>query len=833
MKKIISSILLICIMMAVFRGTAAEAADKRLYMPLWSKDDPVVYKTVYRTGDDVLISGTDISDCTGYDYFVEGSTAMFTRGAKSVVIDLKSRSVQTFKNVSKFKISEIKKNNDEYYYPLSELLPWLNAYCTVKDGTLMVGVDAASIWDYMDDFNPKDFYFDFFAECADADVDPKWIKAGSYVKSKGLDVIFDFIPVYWGVSYGEYKDYYDLFDDMFIDKNSSVYALKELSDGSEKLNTVFDLIRELGEYDELPDEIQIFGAGVKAASNISDVLDFIVYFDTFKNDNEDKMQIIDSMILNRGSINYSDAAMMAAMDIQDTYTEKWKGFEIKFRQFLLEDAAKSISLKQPLEQGIKIVSDVIGLLETSADQDLNRISKYSALQGYGHNVFLQNKDMANIWSIRNMRSHILLYIYCAEQNYKAMQGYFKDIGNIEKADSYNEIIEECRQWYGRFLSTSNAEMNDSINWGIVKEDTDPMKSIKGVLKQEYTKKIKELIPRISFISDLDTIVKIDEAQFCLMDYARAVWGLMLEEPEEYQPTVYLGDTDEDGVQELLIPQIGFCVGRISAGENGLDIRFDGHGGAAGSVYLRYNRKKDAYAIVYNYATAGYVEDRWKSIRGLSWEGDTLISAGYAEFSDVYDEPSYEEKYYVNSIENEISGEIFRQLVNGYEQLVPEDDDSGLILNYMVPCSEGQIPGILNAYAEYSKIQDGFVGWQKAQLTGDGPLGAIYVFSGCCNDIINSKAYLSDDYYSRDDSQEIYLFPNAYRNEPVNRPCIIAAEPCDGGIVFKTIGLNIALDPDFFDFSDQILTLSDDSVEYRYRYNPIENSFESGLLTLLD
>lgn len=348
-----------------------------------------------------------------------------------------------------------------------------------------------------------------------------------------------------------------------------------------------------------------------------------------------------------------------------------------------------------------------------------------------------------------------------------------------------------------------------------------------VLQQGYkasgdaslVEKAEEIQLAMKDISDVAT-------NFYIIDYAKAMWCLKLEEGEEYLPTVYLNDTDSDGKLDLITPDIGFGIGRMSPGDSRIGIRFDAHGGAAGSLVLVYNKSSDTFAFLYNYATVGIVVDEIKLLRGLLWRHESAM-----KHSDFFFENPIN-TYYLNGVE--VTEDKYLQFTHGYEYDSAESDNSKL-LNHLVKCSKIQMHTVLDAYGEYAKKQEGFVGWEVCNLNGDDITDAVYVFSGCCrSDFSNSEAYqLEDIYNSPQQSQGLCLFPKAYKNGLLKRPIIVVAESNENGILFKTTGLENQFDISSYKFKDNILILSNDSVKKSYTYSSKINTFSSNIFTAID
>lgn len=315
--------------------------------PILATEEPVTI-TVYQdreqsysvipSGKDLLFCGEDLSLLTGYDYQNDGKKAVFTRGMKTVKVDL-SKSVlypmASTTNIRGIKLGEkIRRVEEKYYFPGSQLLPWLNVTCFERDGVFFVAADAVSIWDFAEGFDPAQFEFNLHTSCDTLGVSSKWLKASAYIRNNGLGMVLDAVPISLDHTYGSYKDYFDILDEMFQNKESSPYAVKELAMKSGKIKSGFDMIEWLEEMDNLPDELRALAAFNDALSTVSVATEYALYYYTFQQDNNEKLAIVDAIAGNRNTHDYPDAMVHACFDIGDSYRDLWTGIKPRLIQEL-------------------------------------------------------------------------------------------------------------------------------------------------------------------------------------------------------------------------------------------------------------------------------------------------------------------------------------------------------------------------------------------------------------------------------------------------------------------------------------------------------------------
>lgn len=455
------------------------------------KDQKYSY-SVIPSGKDLLFSGEDLSRLTGFDYINNGKKAVFTRGMKTVIVDITRSTLSPMgetADLRKVKLAEkVRRVEGKYYFPGSQLLPWLNVTCLEKHGMLHVIADAVSIWDLVGDFDPGQFEFDFHKSCKMLGVNSKWLKASAYMRSKGLNMVFDAIPVSLDHTYGSYKDYFDIFDEMFLNKESSVYAVKELTAESEKIKSGFDIIDWLGEMDNLPDELRAIAAFHEALSQLSDATEYALYYSSFQQDNNEKLALVNAITLNRGAHKYPDAMIAACFDIEDTYCNKWVGLETRLLQKMIEGGLKTLisaSTGGKMMEGALKVLGLYKAIQPDWVKGVARIPKYEAMAACGLDVYKYYSGGSHMSTIQMQRCHAMLYLYACEQNWRSMANYAEKKNKVKIAEDFISIADNALYWQGRFLASSLATVGDSHEYET------------GLMKEEYTKRLLEIFSNLT------------------------------------------------------------------------------------------------------------------------------------------------------------------------------------------------------------------------------------------------------------------------------------------------------------------------------------------------
>jgi len=524
--KILSVIFAITFVFQFFVATSnAQTVEKPVYIQIsaYISLDPF-YEPVYPAGNDFLMRAGSFAKYTDYECDITDKSIVFTRGVKQIVINTENGRMYTNTCSTVFKLSTVRRYDGSYYLPVSELFPRMNVYCSEKDGILYLASDTVSIWELISAFSYKDVGFDFLEECKNTGVNPNKLKVVSYVFQKGLtglakDKLMYIAP---GLTYGDYKDYYDIFHEMFQDRESIYETGKNIAGQAKKLHSVFNVIEKGMDFDLFPDEIILFQASVEALNKIKaeECFEVLSYQETYVRDNVEKLAILRNIFLYRYDNDYPKAIVYAAMQAYDTYTDLRKGIETMFFNILLD------SMTDLLESSLSL--GIIGDALTTIDffiydargkknwkEYMVKMPRYNGLQDaachdyrqLAHSLGLvehpawkfQGYEYTASEDIERLRLNALLYLYGARKGYETMQTYFLSKNDIKKANAYDDAIKRCNEWYARFLASSVAQNNDAS--GGKSQHT---KYIKGLLKSLVV--TKEPVIHIPSVDETDAFL---------------------------------------------------------------------------------------------------------------------------------------------------------------------------------------------------------------------------------------------------------------------------------------------------------------------------------------
>lgn len=463
------SIIFFLILSSLTMPVTVHAAEKFVWIEVQNGSSQDI--GVIQSGTDLLISGEDLVRLTGFSYTLKNNDAIFARGVKTIRIDLSKNIIypmETLTRLSTVSLNEkIRQMDGKYYFPASQLLPWLNVSCFAKDGCLYILPDAASLWDAANGFKPNELRFDFEDACSRVNKSSKWVKSSAYFNSFEIGNVFDYVPKTFSSSWGSYMDYYDIFDEMFQNKDGTLYSVNELMEENDKINKLFKTVKDLDGTTGLPDEIQFAGAMSKSLSSFKNALGYALYYESFKQDNSVKLEMLDSISsFYQGVYDYPDAMISAAIEVEKEYTDFYAGLEAKFLNNLLDWSTNKAVGAATGSTLLGFALDAAGLNTAFAsdwNKKINQLPEYEALAASTLDAYKDNYGGSLMRMISTQRSNAMLYLYSTRQCYLAMQALAENEGKQAAANYFEAQAEECNQWYGKFLATAGqaATANDS------------------------------------------------------------------------------------------------------------------------------------------------------------------------------------------------------------------------------------------------------------------------------------------------------------------------------------------------------------------------------------
>ena len=498
MKKILSILLSLVLVSGMF--SVSVNANEPQFITIEVVHQRGYYTPVKRTlsviksGEDLLFSGEDLAALGGFQYHIENGNAFFTRGLKTLRVELKNNKLYPLEDItvlSAIKFDEkIQKIGYSYYFSGAEMLPWLNVNCFIHDDILNVQTDDVSIWDIIPEFKPETVLFDFTECCKELGVDSKYLKARAYLQGEEFcDKFYDLIP------FADYLEWYDLFEDILLDCSAVEKEIEGVLKSAKNADYFIELANDYSVVEELPDEFRVFSEGINILSNnaIPFVFDLSMYVKYFYLHNKNIMSALtamDSHPYRNDVANLPEAADIGLTMLREHYSDYYAGIEHKMIMAIGETSIEGLA---DISSGFyKWAFNLIGLAEATSPrwaEAVNRISSYDIIAEFAIDTFYEDLIVCDVVELRGLA---YMYLYACEQNWTAMAEYANKKGKEDLGAMYEAYAANAEEWQQKFLSVVDAQQNDSYKYGDAVED-----NTLGGMKEEYSQKLKKIFATIS------------------------------------------------------------------------------------------------------------------------------------------------------------------------------------------------------------------------------------------------------------------------------------------------------------------------------------------------
>ncbi len=163
MKRLISAMIVLVLLISIVPRSVAIELETPSIKPIQVVVDKCgearfLDIDVIVKGDDLYMTPKNFSDVTRYTLSENQEKIIFVLGLKSVVIDVVNQELAINQVTRPF--SGTIDFEGSIYLPMSELLPWLNVQCYVKDGLLHIDSDIRTYWEAIENFRSEDYLFD-------------------------------------------------------------------------------------------------------------------------------------------------------------------------------------------------------------------------------------------------------------------------------------------------------------------------------------------------------------------------------------------------------------------------------------------------------------------------------------------------------------------------------------------------------------------------------------------------------------------------------------------------------------------------------------------------
>lgn len=508
MKRWIALVLVCVFFINLLPFQAAAVEDDFVYISVVHDGREQSCKVI-KDGAQLLFAGEELASFGGYTYSVDGDNAYFSRGMKTIRVNMARSSLIPYdgttysENQKNITIKTSVRNIDgTYYFPGTQLLPWLSVKCSEEEGKLKITSDEITIWELLEEFNPDDYTFDFAKCCEDLGENSKWVKAWAGMQGFGFDTILGWLPSLGGNSKEEHY-YYDIFEDMLQDQTCSESSLDELMEDTEKFNQWMEWVEILEMEEELPDELRAMGVifEVIGSAPVQFATELSFYLTTMEQDNQEKLNALKYIVLH--GTGFPQSMDAAAQTIIVEYEDRILGIlgkGIDTLTDILKDLMGDFG-GDIFEIALKVI-DLPEMVSVEVSEEIRRVEFYDTIAKGSAAAYKEERDRlsdaaVSSMGIQNTRSMAYMYLYATEQNWRAMYDYAVHLGKYEFAEEYALRADATEEMAAKFLASTYAQLNDSPKYG----DAEAQR------KQEYTDRLKEMFAQLEYSEESKSISK--------------------------------------------------------------------------------------------------------------------------------------------------------------------------------------------------------------------------------------------------------------------------------------------------------------------------------------
>lgn len=746
-KRILSLLLVLCLMLPL----APKASAGQLTGPSLTPEPVVVSAwqdgplriSAYRYGEDLLFSAEDLARLSGYSLQITKDEIIFTRGIKVVRAMVDTNVILAMQNEQGYQMnSSVKLIDGKYYLSASSLLSWLNMNCYVKDRTLYLMPTPISFWDLIGEYQPARFNFSM-AECARLMLcSEKDLEALAYMEKSFSGSVMDYIT---GGSWTE-KQYFNLFEDMMLDQSAADAAkdcLEMYADGYGFAISAAEIIVKSIKDSEMETILEHVGIALDAGSAAC------AFALLFSQDNDTKLAMLDSLIKNYDSDEYSHL-IMAARQVKQAYTNVWAGALYKLGYDFFYDFAADYSCLSLLDW-----LDIDYIRSVAQSELMRRFAYYEQLSDLACRLYV--KKIGNYSNIFDLEALAMLYLYGVEQRYRAMAQHVLDNDFIDDfiADSINVYADAAEDQYAAFLAASAYADYDSID---------------DAYRSQVATEIKELFKKVDISTPASgAAITAEQGVFLAAIQASGMtdyqWGLV--------------DLDSDNVKELLlfgrIDSINAPGCMVLDGEK-LGVFNFASGDGAAALYRDSGSGK--YYIYYRFTDGQELLEEYYLWQDTGWT--KVAGAHHDPIYENHESPvlEYEKTFTLNGAASTESA--YNAFVGGLK-LVPQTDPGLSCPDLLDFTISGDPTGLMDQICSYINDRPGLERGTRGDLNGDGKEDRVYL-------LYNPRSLYTQS------AQKLYCSGREYLlGDTTRRATLVALVDSGSGIRVRCMNVNIPLE----------------------------------------
>lgn len=757
-RRFVCLLLTLCLAVSLAQPVSAGVLTGPSYTPepvmvsAW-QGAPILI-SAYRYNDDLLFSAEDLARLSGYTLnFHEGSFSQgeitFTRGIKTLHIHTDTGSggaVITAMNREQGSTLHCELIDGKYYLSASQMLSWLNMNCYVEDKMLCLVPTPVSYWDLFDEFSPDRLPVKFgfsMSECARLMLcSEKELEALAYMEKSFSGSVLD------GITGGGWTEeqWYDLFVDLIQDQSAADDSKNFFGICSEGLGisiTLTEWIVKSVEDTVLEAVVEHVGIFWDATSALCS------YALLFSQDNSTKLAMLDSLIRNYDSDEYSHM-IMAARQVKQAYSDVWAGAMYSLGYDFVYEFAADYSCLTLLDY-----LDINYIRSVAQGELMRRFAYYEQLSDMAYAMYV--KKIGNYSNIFDLEALAMLYLYGVEHRYRAMAQHVLNNDFIDDfiADSINVYADAAQEQYAKFLAASAYADFDSIDEEFRDGKAEEIKKLfKNVDIREPADSTAAALERGIFLTSL--------LESGMTDYRWDLVDLNSDGEEELMVFGHIDDINDLGCMVLAGEKLG--VFNFHAGGEGDAALYRDSG--TGDYYVRYTLNQDEFLEEY------YV-----------WRNDGWTKVASAHFDPIYENHEsptleYEKTFTLNGAASTESA--YNAFVDRLKLVLQET--SGLSCpNLQDVTLSGDPASLITKINDYLNRRQGYAQQESGDLNGDGKADRVYLL------------YNAVDLY-RQSAQQLYCGGSEYLlSDTARRATLVAVLNTGSGVRLRCMNVNLPLE----------------------------------------
>ncbi len=430
---------------------------------------------LYMSSEDIARYTIYYFDKTTQTFYFDNNTAK-NPGLKNITVDKEKKCIKTFSK--KITLTNIIEDKDDLYFPMAEILPYLNADICVYDDAIGIISDGISLWQILDGFNAESYYFDVDKELYNGYFTFAFVSTNYF-----FDTLFN--PPKWrrlpvgiaSIFYNEIKEYEIIMKDyMVLESDTIAQASKKMSsitdalitgqetiNTSELLNWIAIATNCLSEADK-DAYYMYFGGRMESIAQSARFINEKIGNNKFLSDND----LLDKLGITMAVLDKTIQCYSANKDCYESLNKVYKYEDLSPRK---EAASIVYDLyKTDFGKGISILFD--SLEETMYNEVLNSLS-IANLIILAYNLTRLAFSLIGLDEVYGSAAVLLYVCRLQDDGLAAYKSYMK---NLDYKYDTNEGIRLSLIYYLRMSQTCYGTLEKAYSYSRMKTETKECKN---------------------------------------------------------------------------------------------------------------------------------------------------------------------------------------------------------------------------------------------------------------------------------------------------------------------------------------------------------------------